>query len=1060
MKNQNLFELVAESDAFEAASGFRENNTGADSDAAQRAGRYSRSRRISFTAIRVMAALGSLFLTAHLQAQQSSGFVLGLDGVDDHLSIAHTNALNAFPLTVTGWFRTANTNAQGGLISKFRFSPVLARSGWCLQLAGGNLQALYQADSESYISDGFFGLDGGPVADRTWHHLAFVVDFSGGYIYVDGALRGSAGWEGNAQAPVVNTPLLLGSLRTTSGFFAGMLDEVTVWNTALSQPQIQVIMTAPLTGHESGLVAYYRFNEGTGTITADSAPAFGNSAGSLNNGAKFVPPITTLAATEFGSNSARLNGRAVAISMAANVWFEWGTTTNYNVFTSPRPLGGNSDFSEVLTGLTAGITYHFRARMSNSLGVLSGADEAFTIPTFANANAGLQAAALGTIAWGDYDNDGRLDLLQSGYTNQEYLSRTHVWRNSGNGFVEQTTLAGVWLDFVTHWGDFNNDGLLDVPLLTRFENVLTPEVMRNTGGGFADSAAFPSSWLGFAAAGDFDNDGRLDLFQAGFGEEVESDPLFGDYYFWQRITRQLWRNTQDGLVPVSNPFPVLSHGAADWGDYDNDGRLDLLLCGVDSNFVAVAQVWRNTGSGFININVGLPGIAYGSAKWGDYDNDGRLDILLAGGTDLRFREETEDFYNIWYYGPFARFDGLWGFPTPPEAGYPDRIITQLWRNTGNGFTNINAGLPGVWTGTVAWGDFDNDGRKDILLAGGTNILTAIYKDEYFSNVTNVQGWPTGFVAQIWRNTTNGFVNVNAGLPGVAYASAAWGDVDNDGRLDVALSGATDAYGTIIVTERADHYPMVIPTNFITQVWRNSFVVSNSPPSAPTGLKAATSNGTVTFSWDASGDAQTPSNGLTYNLRVGSSSGAADLVGPMSLSAGRRLVPQSGNAAHKRWLTVADLPAGQPLYWSVQAVDSGFAASSFAADQSFAYNTVLASSNGVVIPGDANGDGMVDQAEFAAVLQHLHGTGAVSESDLSLVLSNYFPHAFLQLTNAAGLGGPNVTFGLTNAFASAFSVEYSTNLLDWRFLGSATQRYGFTDTNAPAGPVRHYRLRWP
>ncbi|MBI3867395.1 MAG: hypothetical protein HY299_02605 [Verrucomicrobia bacterium] len=57
-------------------------------------------------------------------------------------------------------------------------------------------------------------------------------------------------------------------------------------------------------------------------------------------------------------------------------------------------------------------------------------------------------------------------------------------------------------------------------------------------------------------------------------------------------------------------------------------------------------------------------------------------------------------------------------------------------------------------------------------------------------------------------------------------------------------------------------------------------------------------------------------------------------------------------------------------------------------------------------------------------------------------------------------GTNVTFALTNSFVGAFSVEFTTNLVDWYFLGPATPRYLFTDTNAPALPQRFYRLRWP
>ena len=61
---------------------------------------------------------------------------------------------------------------------------------------------------------------------------------------------------------------------------------------------------------------------------------------------------------------------------------------------------------------------------------------------------------------------------------------------------------------------------------------------------------------------------------------------------------------------------------------------------------------------------------------------------------------------------------------------------------------------------------------------------------------------------------------------------------------------------------------------------------------------------------------------------------------------------------------------------------------------------------------------------------------------------------------AGLGGTNVTFALNNSTSGAYSVEASTNLMDWQFLGPATPRYLFTDTNAPANSQRYYRLRYP
>src|SRR5207249_8271627 len=120
-------------------------------------------------------------------------------------------------------------------------------------------------------------------------------------------------------------------------------------------------------------------------------------------------------------------------------------------------------------------------------------------------------------------------------------------------------------------------------------------------------------------------------------------------------------------------------------------------------------LWRNTGSGFTNVTAtvapGLPQVFGSAVAWGDYDNDGRLDFLLSG-------------YATGGYGNY---------------------VSQLWRNTGGGFTNVTASvapdLPGVWGPSVAWGDFDNDGWLDFLIAGFT-------------------GWNGDpiLVFQLWRST--------------------------------------------------------------------------------------------------------------------------------------------------------------------------------------------------------------------------------------------------------------------------------------------------------------------
>jgi hypothetical protein len=132
--------------------------------------------------------------------------------------------------------------------------------------------------------------------------------------------------------------------------------------------------------------------------------------------------------------------------------------------------------------------------------------------------------------------------------------------------------------------------------------------------------------------------------------------------------------------------------------------------------------------------------------------------------------------------------------------------------------------------------------------------------------------------------------------------------------------------------------------------------------------------------------------------------------------------------------VPNLSRGVAYHWSVIASNS--AGASIGPDRIMAVPSLFAA-------GDLNGDGIV------------------SADEINAAYSNYLANSpWLFLTNVAGLGGTNVTFALSNALTGVFSVQYSTDLVNWQYLGPADPRYLFTDTNAPSTPKRYYRLSYP
>jgi concanavalin A-like lectin/glucanase superfamily protein/Big-like domain-containing protein len=167
-----------------------------------------------------------------------SGQAAALDGVNDYVGIPHGAALDAFPLTASVWFKTSSTTGVKGLLNKYVAGSF---NGYQLFFNNGNLCAWYLTTPSSYVYDGgSCTLSTAGYNDGLWHQAVFVVDASGGRLYVDGAQKGSRAWTGLPGKATTAQDVHLGHYPGVSGtpYLPGAVDEVRIYSRALSASEV------------------------------------------------------------------------------------------------------------------------------------------------------------------------------------------------------------------------------------------------------------------------------------------------------------------------------------------------------------------------------------------------------------------------------------------------------------------------------------------------------------------------------------------------------------------------------------------------------------------------------------------------------------------------------------------------------------------------------------------------------------------------------------------------------------------------------------------------------
>ena len=433
---------------------------------------------------------------------------------------------------------------------------------------------------------------------------------------------------------------------------------------------------------------------------------------------------------------------------------------SYQWLLNGSPLINATNRQLIRTNLTIAMAGSYTVTVSNPLGKATSELAILEVDTafrFVTGNAITSSRSSLGAAWADYDDDGFVDLFAAGPTEDQ------LFHNNGNGTFTRitfnnpivTTTHGSFGTIGGVWGDYDNNGLLDLFVVKGMGNessVLYQQISAGTFVAKSSRNVLPDGAMNaFSAAwGDYDRDGHLDLFAGGFWRSGTifptavkphlyhnsgtgaftrvTDGIFADEP--QGIEGSAWTDfNNDGrpdllVARFGNPSlwllqeqsggfttdEILSTSSGGFrglaiADYDNDGDTDVFFCSQNGVNPLVQNDGANNFTGVQAGDLGEGGAGGGfGASWGDYDNDGWLDLFVARTTQLN------------------RFD---------NSG--DNL---LYHNNGDGtFTRVYSGsmVNGTdWAYTGIWADYDNDGFLDLLIANSSNV-NALFRNSGNSN---------------------------------------------------------------------------------------------------------------------------------------------------------------------------------------------------------------------------------------------------------------------------------------------------------------------------------------
>lgn len=372
----------------------------------------------------------------------------------------------------------------------------------------------------------------------------------------------------------------------------------------------------------------------------------------------------------------------------------------------------------------------------------------------------------GSQAWFDLDGDGDLDIIQSGNDDNlsilENASTISINESifsteSETGVItpwisyQSSQLPGdpLWLGDIV-WADVDGDGDHDL-VMTGTEDTAAPvspttQVLIRDGSVFSASAIdLPGVYAGSADAADVDADGDQDLLFSGLS--ATGDPV-----------SILHLNTGGGsYTTVNDPIPGYANGSIEFGDYDVDGDQDILAMGRKIDGTLSVDVYANDGAGAFSLDHTVStDLSFGSARWGDYNADGLPDILISGGRispnildgALQVHLQGNGFSTVQSELPgaaagsaeWADFDNDGDLDVIVAGGkflIGDTSIGRLYEQGANGLLRHVSNFSSPFPASVQVGDMDGDADIDLSIAGlGNRKRAALIQYRNTSRLVN------------------------------------------------------------------------------------------------------------------------------------------------------------------------------------------------------------------------------------------------------------------------------------------------------------------------------------